>query len=114
MGGLNYLVRWGATLVLFVFVAEVAKGWIGQWIMLLHGKTRLLQLAEFINGGEVAPLLSVVNEAAPCCGAVSTAVSSTSRPACQSGGPSATPSWRSSSLRRQVVSSPTAAPTAMA
>lgn len=105
--GLGYPVRWGTALVPLIFAAEVVDGWTGWWSLLRHGKIWLLLLTEFINSGEVSPVLSMAVEAAPSCGAVGAVVCSTSWPVCQSGGPSATPSWRSSLLRRQVVSSPT-------
>jgi hypothetical protein len=89
------------------FAAKVVDGWTGWWSLLRHGKIWLLLLMEFINNGEVSPVLSMAVEAAPSCGAAGAVVCSTSWPVCQSGGPSATPSWRSSLLRRQVVSSPT-------
>jgi hypothetical protein len=75
--GQSFPFRWGASLVLSVFIVEVAEGWMGQWDLLLHGKTRLLQVAKFINDGEAALPLSVVDEVASCYGAMSAAVSST-------------------------------------
>jgi hypothetical protein len=68
--GLGYPVRWGTALVPLIFAAEVVDGWTGWWSLLRHGKIWLLLLTEFINSGEVSPVLSMAVEAAPSCGAV--------------------------------------------
>jgi hypothetical protein len=64
-------------LVLSVFIVDVAEGWMGQWDLLLHGRTRLLQVAKYINDGEAALPLYVLDEVASCYGAMSVTVSST-------------------------------------
>ena len=69
---------------------------------------------ESINGGEVTPLLSLVDGVTLCFGAVSTSASCTSWPPCQIGGTSAAPLRRPSPVRLQVVLSPATAPAAMA
>jgi hypothetical protein len=77
-----------------------------QFGLLLLGGDLLLLSAEFLNGGELAPLLFSVKAATPRCGPAGIAASSTSKPVCQVGGPSTALSRRSSSRLRQVVSSP--------
>jgi hypothetical protein len=57
----------------------------------------LLELPKFLNGGNWALLLSMINVVTTWCGSSCTATSSTSMPMSQDGGPasrqSLTPSW---------------------
>lgn len=102
-------------LFLFFCVVRVAGRRTDRLVRLLLGENFRLHLAEFINGGESAPLLLLAGVATPCCGALCTVVlSSTSRPACQWGGPSSVPRRRPTSHHLQVVSSPAMAPMAVA
>jgi hypothetical protein len=59
-----------------------------RWGLLLH-------IAETLNGGDLAPLLSSALVATPRHGPTGSVASSTSTPAGQEGGIFATPSWRS-------------------
>jgi hypothetical protein len=72
-----------------------------------------LLLVEFINAGDPAPPLSLVQETTPRLGAFCADGFSSSRPVCHSGGSSAS-ARRRASATPQVVSSPVVRSTAVA
>ena len=57
---------------LFFYAALVAGRRTGELDLWFHGEIFWLQSSEFINGGELAPLLFLAEGATPCCGAYST------------------------------------------
>jgi hypothetical protein len=67
----------------------------GDVLISYHRWGLLLHLAETLNGGDLAPLLSSAMVPTPRCGPAGSVASSTSRPAGQEGCLFATPSWRS-------------------
>jgi hypothetical protein len=84
-------------------IKGMERGSGGQKLYFLRHGVELLIFTEFINWGEDTSPLSLVVGTAPCCGAISTAASSTSWPVCLRGGHIATPSRRSTQAHRQVV-----------
>ena len=64
-------VEFSDALLLFFYIVMVAKRRAGLRDLLLHGEILKLQRAEFINGGDLALMLSLAGVATPCCGAAS-------------------------------------------
>ena len=65
------------------YAAKVAGRRVDGFDLLLHGEIFRLLIAEFLNCGDLAPLLLLAKVATPCRGASGSMVSTTSRPACR-------------------------------